>query len=161
MKPSTYFFMDGLILVLSLSFVFPLFIIAGVFYLISRIGGWAALARRYRATEAPTPDGKVFRWQSGSIGYCNYNNCLWINVSKQGLYLSPGPFRVLFLFHPPLLIPWSSLDVVRQRQFLAWKSVDLHVDVPPIARLQLPQRILDAAESLLASDPENTEGTIL
>jgi len=146
-------------LLVSLSFVLPLVIIAGVFYLISRISGWAALAGRYRATQPPAPDGKVFRWQSGSVGFCNYNNCLWINISRQGMYFSPGPFRVLFLFHPPLLIPWSSLDVVRQRQILGWKLVELHVDVLPIARLKLPQHILDAAESLLASGPDRTEGS--
>jgi|SRR5678815_4882362 hypothetical protein len=41
-----------------------------VCYLISRIGGWTALARKYRATVAP--EGRQFSFQSAHIGGARY-----------------------------------------------------------------------------------------
>jgi hypothetical protein len=88
-------------------FLFPISLCA-TFFVLSKIGGWAALTQRFRATEPFY--GESWGWQSAKFrGWCNYNNCLTVGVSQEALYLSVMiPFR---LFHPPLLIPWREIEV--------------------------------------------------
>jgi hypothetical protein len=95
----------------ALIFLFPTFaavLLCTIFFVISRIGGWATLARRFRATEPFY--GETWGWQSAKFrGWCNYNNCLTVGASQEALYLSVMiPFR---LFHPPLMIPWREIEV--------------------------------------------------
>lgn len=94
--------------VLFLAPLLVVFLPLVIFFLISRLGGWALLARRFR-TDEPFY-GESWSWQSGQFrGWCNYNRCLTVGVSPEALYLSVLlPFR---LFHPPLLIPWREIEV--------------------------------------------------
>jgi hypothetical protein len=83
---------------------------------ISRIGGWAALADVYRLEDSF--EGERMRFRSGQMRYAmSYNNCLTIGADRRGLYLS-----VFFFFrlgHPPLFIPWSEITVTeKQRYFM-------------------------------------------
>lgn len=74
--------------------------------MIAFVGGWAKLARRFRAVSKPP--GQTFSIQSGQFNGTRYNNCLIVVVAPQGLYLSMFPlFRS---GHAPLLIPWSALS---------------------------------------------------
>jgi hypothetical protein len=89
----------------------PAFVIAvlcAVFFLVSELGGWALMARRFRAEGAFA--GESWSWQSAQLrGWCNYNNCLTVGANPESLYLSVIiPFR---LFHPALLIPWTEIEV--------------------------------------------------
>ena len=98
---------------------FGLFFIAmwvGISTLLSRIGGWSTLARRYRATEPSA--GKRFNFVSGSMGQrvfpVNYRTCLFVTVNDRGFYLS-----IFFLFgfqSPPLFVPWSELESVEAKR---------------------------------------------
>jgi small-conductance mechanosensitive channel len=79
---------------------------------ISVIGGWFSLAKVYRTRVAF--NGAKWRMQSGQMRWlANYNNVLTLGVSQQGLYLAS-----MFLFrfmHPPLLVPWSEIKVLRSK----------------------------------------------
>jgi hypothetical protein len=81
---------------------------------ISRIGGWAALARVYRLEDSF--EGERVRFRSGQMRYAmNYNNCLTLGADRRGLYLS-----VFFFFrvgHPPLYVPWSEITISTSRRF--------------------------------------------
>lgn len=85
-----------------------------VSFVVSFIGGWFSLARRFRS-QAPFV-GSKWRGQSGMMrGLGHYRNCLVIGANPTGLYLAVFlPFRVA---HPPLLIPWSEVTLSRGRIF--------------------------------------------
>jgi hypothetical protein len=83
--------------------------------IVSYVGGWFSLAKVYR-TRAPF-NGAKWRMQSGQMRWlANYNGVLTLGVSQQGLYLAS-----MFLFrfmHPPLLVPWSEIEVRRKKGWL-------------------------------------------
>lgn len=86
--------------------------------LLSHLGGWARLARTYRAEE--TQEGERFRFVSGSMGNrflpVNYGNCLFVTVNARGVRISILlPFRFQ---SPPLYLPWSDIESVSERRFL-------------------------------------------
>lgn len=83
-------------------------------WIISRISGWARLARRFRATEPFF--GESWGWQSARFRWsCHYNNCLTVGASPETLYLAMMlPFR---LFHPALVIPWREIEVETGKVF--------------------------------------------
>lgn len=97
--------------------VFVLLVLVGVFFLISRLGGWALLTRRFRASDDWC--GESWGWQSGQLrGWCNYNHCLNVGASPEALYLAVQiPFQ---LFHPPLVIPWSEIEVETGKYFFGF-----------------------------------------
>lgn len=111
-----------------------------VLYILSRMGKWAALAGRYRVSAVPF--GKRFVCQSGKVGVVNYNSCLNVIVSGDGLYLSIFPlFRP---WHPPLLIPWSDLLNLKEKKMLWFlKFMEMQVCEPSITTIQLPSRIFE------------------
>lgn len=80
--------------------------------LISRVGGWHALARRFRIENQFT--GERWRWQSAQMRWiAAYHNCVTIGASPDGLYVAPFfPFRVA---HPPLFIPWSEVSYSKRK----------------------------------------------
>jgi hypothetical protein len=81
---------------------------------ISRIGGWASLARLYRMENSF--DGERWRFRSGQMRYfMSYNNCLTIGADRRGLYLSV--FFLLRAGHPALLIPWSDIITSDKKYF--------------------------------------------
>ena len=74
--------------------------------LISVMGGWIVLARKYRRK---TPEnGRFWTFQSARLRYATrYKNMLTVGATESGLNLAVFfPFRLL---HPPLLIPWSDV----------------------------------------------------
>jgi hypothetical protein len=95
--------------------LFPLFfIIVWLFvsFALSKVGGWSALADRFRFTGQFY--GTKWKWQSAQMRCTiNYNGCLILGSNETGLYLWTMP---LFRFkHPPLLIPWSEISISRKR----------------------------------------------
>ena len=79
-------------------------LLAGALFVLSRIGGWHAMAREFPATEGRGLDGKQHRWCSLRLSLLvNYNNCLTVIVGEDGLYMRTNIF--MRLAHPPLLIP--------------------------------------------------------
>lgn len=108
---------------------FPLFIIMwfGVSGMLAHIGGWSSLAARFRATHPPT--GKRFGFASGSMGSklfpVRYGGCLFVTVGDTGIHLA-----ILFPFRfqsPPLLIPWSQIESVTERNSLFMRDTIIRV----------------------------------
>ena len=78
----------------------------GIVTLLSRVGGWARLARHYRTFESF--GGEPIRFQFGYLGFVRYKGALTFGAEAKGLYIAP-----LVLFrpgHPPLQVPWGQLS---------------------------------------------------
>ncbi|WP_156108948.1 hypothetical protein [Hymenobacter sp. APR13] len=93
--------------------------------MISRMG-WSRLAEAYAATEAPA----VYRQTLAHlrIGVAKYNNAARMGITPQGLYLST--WKILFVGHPPLFIPWSAFGPVQEETFLWVKTYTTHISCP-------------------------------
>ena len=97
--------------------IFPVYFVALwllVGAIISHVGGWFSLSKIYR-TRVPFSGGE-WGGQSGQMRWlANYNNVLTLGANQEGLYLAS-----MFLFrfmHPPLLIPWSEIEVRRSKRW--------------------------------------------
>src|SRR5712671_4837650 len=90
------------------------FVMMSVLLLVlSRVGGWSALAERYRANDIP-PDGRSWRWRSVSMRLnTRYKGMITIRSTARGLYLAVP--KLFSLGHPPLLIPWNEIEVTSER----------------------------------------------
>ncbi len=123
--------------------LFPLAFVAlwcFVVVLLSLVGGWRRLALTY-ATDQP-PRGTAFRWQSGTIGFVQYRNCLNIYVANEGLY-----FSAVWLFrlgHKTLLIPWSAINDVQQQNIFWYAITRFRIGTPPIATMRIPTKVFEA-----------------
>lgn len=110
-------------------------------------GGWQKLARLYRTRKEPT--GTAYYWQGGCVGWVNYNGCLTVHTTREGLFLSmPLIFR---LGHPALFIPWRAIHVEEEGRLLfrSQRIVTFTIGDPQIAALTLPQRIFRSYEAEL------------
>ena len=121
---------------------------AGVLVLIGKVSGWSRLAEKFRAEREPL-DGTRFDWQFLRIGWCDYNGCLTIRVSPEGVYLAVWP---IFVGHLPLLIPWSELRLIEERRSRWFATAKFEVSSPPLVRLQLPLKAIDAAREWLRKE---------
>jgi hypothetical protein len=87
-------------------------------FMISILGGWFSLSRRFRDHSAPYGETK----SAGPLFYgvkmrfrVNYGNVIRLTAATDALYIS-----ILFLFrigHPPLCIPWQEIQM-RKTKFL-------------------------------------------
>ena len=132
----------------ALWFIFPAYFVILwllVSAVISFIGGWTTLAKRFRLKTAFT--GTRWSGQSGQMLWiAGYGNCLTVGCSHEGLYLATMP---LFSFrHPPLLIPWAEIAIKRQRilffQFVRF-SLGRELDIPLYLRARLADKVRNAA----------------
>jgi hypothetical protein len=81
---------------------------------ISLIGGWFSLARRFRS-QAPFVGSKWWGQSGWMRGLASYRSCLVVGANPSGLYVAVFfPFRIA---HPPLFIPWSEVTLSRGRVF--------------------------------------------
>jgi len=112
--------------------VFPVMWV-GITSFLSVLGGWTRLARRYRTDQrADVP----LQLTSGRVGAVNYNNCLRVGFSGEGIHLRIlFPFRVL---HPPLFIPWSAVSHHTHKTVLKFWSRDVvEIDADSPVKLTL------------------------
>lgn len=121
---------------------------AGLCVVIAKMSGWARLAEQYRAEREPV-EGARFGWQFLRIGWCDYNGCLTIRVSPDGLYLAV--WRI-FVGHAPLLIPWSDLRVLKESRTRLLANTQLEIASRPTTKICLPLRVLDAGGEWLRKD---------
>jgi hypothetical protein len=109
--------------------------------IISYIGGWMTLAKQFRlkqpfAGTRWTGQSDQMRWIAG------YGNCLTVGGCLEGLYLATMP---LFRFrHPPLLIPWAEITLMRRRilffRFVRF-GLGRELDVPLYLRAKLAEKV--------------------
>jgi hypothetical protein len=95
--------------------------------LLSFLGGWYELARRFKTADGV--DGERFYFRSAAIGWrsfpVSYGSCLFATVGPKGIALSILiPFRFL---HPPLLIPWSAVERCERVTFWFMNRVAVQV----------------------------------
>ncbi len=107
--------------------LFP-FVWCFVSFVLSFVGGWHELARRHPAGPKPK-DGVDYPMCSGRTGEfgASYKGCLNVTIAREGLYMVP-----LFLFrafHPPLLLPWSCVAGMEERQFLLTRALEVRCEV--------------------------------
>lgn len=124
----------------------PLFWIA-IVWLISRMSGWARLARQYPAT-GPVA-GHVFRWCSAQLRmFSRYSFSLVVTVSESGIHLQP---IVFFKFgHDPIFLPWESIDRLERQRSPLFPSVKLWVedqeDESPVTIVLYGRRLVESLE---------------
>ena len=106
---------------------------------LSRLGGWHRMAAVFTA-KAPA-GGQRFSMQSAKVGGVNYNRCLSIHSSPEGLHIAVWP--IFRLGHPPLFLPWDEIRNNRTRRFLWWKFVECEVNSPGTVKLLLPTKVFD------------------
>ncbi|QJX48038.1 hypothetical protein HMJ29_14260 [Hymenobacter taeanensis] len=92
--------------------------LAGLFtlisFLVSRLG-WSRLARQYAVAAVPgAVERKLLAYVR--IGFANYKNSVKAGATPQGLWLTT--WKIFFLGHPPLCIPWSAFGPVQAHKFL-------------------------------------------
>lgn len=122
------------LLVLILFSLFWCFVV----WMISLIGGWQRLAKRYRAQQPAS--GKRWFNQYGYVNRARYRNALNLATNDTGLFLETMPlFRI---GHPRLFIPWQDLHNPRNVTYRRrWPLVQVDVGAPPQATLSLPAAI--------------------
>ncbi len=126
---------------------FGIYMFCGVALMLALLGGWHKLSRRYKAPKN-FKDGQLFKWQSGCIGACNYNNVLKVRLSPEGFYVACiFPFSVM---HRPILIPWSEFKDIRQKRFWRRTSTRFIIGSPKIASIVIEnKKVVEAAKSFL------------
>ncbi|MGA3343927.1 MAG: hypothetical protein ABSC76_03570 [Terracidiphilus sp.] len=102
-----------------LLYFLPVFILASlilVSYIISFVGGWYALSRRFRAQSEPYGEPRragPFFYEVYLRFWTRYSSIIRIAATGDALYLSIlFPFRI---GHPPLSIPWNEVQFGRTR----------------------------------------------
>jgi hypothetical protein len=113
---------------------------------LSLVGGWQALAQKYRAPERI--HGERFWLKSAGMRWgVGYRSALNFGVDVQGLFVSIVPiFRI---GHPPLFIPWSDISFTRQRQWLL-DGVRISFRKNPGVPILLPMKV---AQQVFANSP--------
>jgi hypothetical protein len=112
---------------------------------LAHFAGWRSLARLYRAS---TPfQGRRFHFSSAQFGgWVGYNGSFTPGADHTGLFIAVWPiFRIC---HPPLMVPWSEIQVSVEKR--RWLTVVLLTFVRvPSARVRISLRLAErlAAES--------------
>jgi hypothetical protein len=91
--------------------------------IISWWSGWRPLVARFRHDFDFR--NQIGRWQSARMRWgCHYNNALKIAADETGMYLST---TAIVPQHPPLLIPWNEIKVIKRSTFWMWTFVSLEL----------------------------------
>lgn len=134
--------------------VFGIFVVVGflVALLLSSIGDWRRLAKRFRASHKPS--GQTMKFRSAAVGVVSYGNILTVCVAEEGLYLALFfPFR---LMHPPLLIPWDEFTGVRENKFLARTTYRFSIGSPEWASMTIQERLMQEIKAGRAALQSNS-----
>ena len=108
-----------------------------VLLLMSVLGGWRRMAKRFPARGKPA--GKLFPRQRGKVGKRYY--CVNIHTAPEGIYLCVWwPFS---FGHAPVLIPWDAIHNATARSFLWCKEIEFDLGAPRVATIRLPKRVFD------------------
>ncbi len=120
---------------------FGIFLILQIFF----IGGWARMAKVYRAQEEPW--GRPFLWRSGKVGWASYSNCLNFHVTQEGLFV--GVILIFQLGSPTLFIPWCDMQVIREDIWLFFHhTVTVGIGDPRITTITMPRDVLEQSPFL-------------
>jgi hypothetical protein len=115
----------------------PFFIISLNFVFWSRVGGFPKLVTHYG--QRSTFVGQKWHWQSATIGWVNYGSCLTVGANATGIYIAPS--AIFRLGHPPIVIPWSELQVDRLQWFWLMRAYPMRPQARPDVVIRIPQRL--------------------
>ncbi|MGJ8656747.1 MAG: hypothetical protein ACSHX6_09865 [Akkermansiaceae bacterium] len=107
-----------------------------VCFILSFVGGWGRMAKRYPSNNLPT--GDRFTSRSLKVGLTNYNRCLTIHANQEGIHLA-----IWLIFrpgHPPIFLPWSELKNQRPSSFLWINYLRVEVGSPKTTTLSIPEK---------------------
>ena len=111
--------MDLIFLILTGVFITVMVWVA-LLKIIARLSGWYTLRHTYETTYVLNEIN--YFGISGKIGKFYYNSVLNVSLSEEGLFLSVTP---LFRFgHPVLLIPWSHIKNIHEKEKTLYCEVD-------------------------------------
>jgi hypothetical protein len=120
---------------------FPVFFTilwVGITLLMSFIGGWGKVAKRYPAIERPQ-DGAVVGRVTGMFGVARYKFVLTVITTDTGLYIENR--KVFRPGHHPLFIPFSAIHNARKQTLFFWEYVGFDVD--DLASVRLPSKVFE------------------
>jgi hypothetical protein len=110
------------------------------------VGGWPQLVKHY-AQRSPFV-GQKWHWQSTWIGWLNYRGCVTVGANATGLYLAP--WLLYRAGHPPILIPWSALQVDGPQWWWLMQMYSLRAKACPKVLIRIPRRLFQ--KLAIASD---------
>jgi hypothetical protein len=116
----------------------------GIYFAIYHFfGAWPRLASTY--ADRSTFIGKKWRFQSMSLNYWwSYRQCVTVGVNLIGLYLAP--WWLVRGGRPPILIPWSALQVDRKPRWLG-QVYCLRTQAYPEIRILIPRSLFKKLEN--------------
>lgn len=126
-----------------------LFIWTGVALLLSWLGGWRNLAKKYR--HGTSIAGTKFSLQSAMLRRgCSYNHCLTFIVNDDGLGLTIMP--LLRVGHQPLFIPWDDITVEREKIILGFTRVVLRFAEESTVPIKISEPLAKKIQSTIGED---------
>jgi hypothetical protein len=130
----------------AVSLLFCGIVVIGINLAIWRLSGFPQLIRHY-GWRSPFV-GSEWYWQSMVIGGLSYRSCFTIGLNATGLYIALWPiFRG---WHPPLLIPWSELQVDGPQWWWLMRVYPMRTKACPKVLIRIPRRLF--LELAIASD---------
>lgn len=116
-----------------------------VLWILAVSSGWRKLSRRFYV---PAPlSAEPGQPTMARIGAVRYNGALKIAMESRGLFLAP--YRIFRPFHPPLLIPWSEIQIGEATGRMFAGSVLRFAAVPGVW-IAFPQHVLDILRTQIA-----------
>jgi len=129
----------SLLILLFVLVAFPIFFTilwVGITLLMSFIGGWGKVAKRYPALDRPR-DGVVLTRVTGMFGVARYKFVLTVITTDTGFYIENR--KVFRPGHHPLFIPFSAIRDARKQVLFFWEYVAFDVD--DLASVRLPSKV--------------------
>jgi len=137
-------------LILSAVVLFVVFLLGGIFLMISFVwkqlskgSGLSKLAASFPSSYKP--QGRDFSLKTIAVGSVRYRNCVYITVAAEGLYIR---LRSVFPFlpkTPPLLIPWDRIRKFGETRIYWSRAYCLEIGEPKIATISVFGDIYQAA----------------
>lgn len=109
--------------------------------LLSTLGGWRHLGKKYSAQERFT--GEKWHMQSLSLGWVNYSGCITLGASPSHMYMAV--IAVFKVAHPDLLVPWDEIEG-RETKGIIFQYVDIRFRGVPQIKLKLFKKQADLLE---------------
>jgi hypothetical protein len=127
----------------------------GIYFAIYHFfGAWPRLASTY-GDRSTLFVGKKWRFQSMSLNYWwTYRQCMTVGVNPIGLYLAP--WWLLRGGRPPILIPWSALQVDRKPRWFG-QVYCLRTQAYPEIRILIPRSLFKKLENENADMAHTTD----
>ncbi|SRR6266567_4451955 len=138
----------GIVLVAVLGFFLYIQLLCA---LIAWWSGWRELAARFRH-DYDFRD-QIGGWQSARMRRgCHYNNAIKIAANAEGLHLTT---IAIVPQHPPLLIPWNEIKLVRRSTMWMWTFAHLQLGAVEQIPFVIQEKLFDRINSQGQIDAAN------